>query len=475
MSENIQSNRGLPQQYKLDRGGVPAVPGPFRGIVKDNTDQARTGRVRVFLKEFNTGADENDDNNWKTMRYLPPFYGVTPNQQSPLGPGSYLRSPQSYGMWFTGPDIGTEVLCMFASGDFSVGYIIGYIPADTSTHMLPAIGASTNYVFDNAAQETVFAGASQLPVVEINTRNPDIAENPRYWDQPKPVHSYLAAIMFQQGIITDVQRGPITSNSQRETPSSVFGISTPGRAIYQGGLQDLDIEQELTESTLDDIQIVGRRGGHSLVMDDGSITGQDNLVRIRTSKGHQITMSDDGDFFYIVHANGETWIELGSEGTVDVYAANSVNVRTKGEINLHADADININAGGNLRMRAQDITMQGQNSVTVISDNDLTLYSQLSVNVRSDGTLALKNGTVGSWAGGNNLNLKSDRINLNGPAAANVIKPKSIAELKLPDTVFEPTTGWQVEQEALTTIVSRAPTHEPYPYHNRGVDVEITE
>jgi hypothetical protein len=27
--------------------------------------------------------------------------------------------------------------------------------------------------------------------------------------------------------------------------------------------------------------------------------------------------------------------------------------------------------------------------------------------------------------------------------------------------------------DALKTIVPRAPTHEPYPYHNKGVDVKI--
>ena len=95
MGLNTQSNRGLPPQYRLDRGGVPAVPGPFVGTVKQNTDFARSGRLKVFIKEFATGADEDDENIWKTVRYLSPFYGVTQNLQSPQGPGTFLRSPQS--------------------------------------------------------------------------------------------------------------------------------------------------------------------------------------------------------------------------------------------------------------------------------------------------------------------------------------------------------------------------------------------
>lgn len=475
MTDNIQSNRGLPPQYRLDRGGVPAVPGPFIGIVKQNIDYKRSGAVEVFIKEFATGANEDDPLIWKTMRYLSPFFGVTPNLQAPTGPGSYLRNPQSYGMWFTGPDIGTKVLCFFTSGDFSEGYYVGCVLETSVNHMLPAVGASTNFVVDNTAQENYFADCVQLPVVEINTRNPEIAENSRYWDQPKPVHSFVAAVMLQQGLINDLQRGPISSTSQRETPSGVFGISTPGRPIYQGGLQDQDIQQRINESRLDDLEIIGRRGGHSLVMDDGDLTGRDNLVRLRTAKGHQILMSDDGDFFYIIHANGDSWIELGSEGTLDVYAANSINLRTKGQINLHADQDININAGGNLAIKAGNITAESRQDTVFISNNNFTAYAKLELGIRSDGTLALKNSSVGSWAGGDKLDFKAGIINLNGPAAANVIKPKSLQDLQLPDTEFETNVGWIVKENSIETIVTRAPTHEPYPYHNRGVDVEISE
>jgi len=474
MAENIQSNRGLPPQYRLDRGGVPAVPGPFVGIVKQNSDYTRSGRLEVFIQEFATGANEDDRRIWKTVRYLSPYYGVTQNLQAPTGAGGYLRSPQSYGMWFTAPDIGTKVLCFFASGDFSEGYYVGCIIEAGATHMLPAIGASRNFKLDSEAQGKYFAAATQLPVVEINTRNLEIVESPRYFDADKPVHSYVAAIMLQQGIILDTQRGPITSNSQRETPSSVFGISTPGRPIYQKGLQDADIDQELQTAKLEDINIIGRRGGHSLVMDDGSINGRDNLIRIRTAKGHQITMSDDGDFFYFIHANGETWIELGSEGTLDVYAANSVNVRTKGEINLHADQDININAGGKFSVKANNVSVEAQESLNIISDQRLTVYSKLELGVRSDGTLALKNASTGSWAGGDALNLKAGAVNLNGPGATNVKEPERLKVNKLPDTEFNPDSGWQVKENAIDTIVLRAPTHEPYPFHNRGVDVEIS-
>jgi hypothetical protein len=47
----------------------------------------------------------------------------------------------------------------------------------------------------------------------------------------------------------------------------------------------------------------------------------------------------------------------------------------------------------------------------------------------------------------------------------------------LDDTTFNNSTGWQVKPDGLESIVTRAPTHEPYPFHNKGVaaSVSLTE
>ena len=472
MADNIQRGRGRGQGYKFDRGGVPAEMGPFLGVVKNNIDPTRAGRLQVYIEQF-AGPNEDDDSLWRTVQYMPPFYGITPHAGTSVGAGTYLGNQQSYGMWFTPPDIGVRVICFFIAGDPTQGFYIGALPELGISHMIPAVGAATQFQTDNQAQTTYFGNAKQLPVTEINSENLQVSEDPRFFDEKKPVHSVVAGVMFQQGVITDTARGPITSSSQRETPSSVFGISTPGRAVYQGGLSDVNIDQELTTAKPTDLKIIGRRGGHSFVMDDGNLQGQDNLVRIRTSKGHQITMSDDGNFFYIIHANGQTWVELGREGTIDLFSTNSVNIRTQGTLNLHADQDINMYAGNSINVKSKDVTIQSTNQMNLISDNGLTVFSNAELGIRSDGTLTLKSQS-GSWNSGDALTLKGGRLDLNSGSGGTVSKPQGLADIKLPDTVFQQGVGWEVETGAITTIVTRAPTHEPYPYHNRGTDVEVT-
>jgi len=475
VSEEIQRTRGVPSNYKQDRGGVPAQFGPFTGVVKNNVDPTRSGRLQVYIDVF-SGGDPNDSTKWTTVNYLPSFYGSTsPNLTPDAGVGTYPGNQTTYGMWFTPPDIGITVLCVFVNGDRQLGYYIGVVPDNGVGAMVPAIGGSDKYVTGNKNQETYFADAPLLPVTEINTNNPAVVNAGRFFDQPKPVQAVVAGAMFQQGLANDPERGPIKSSSQRETPSAVFGISTPGIPIFQGGMKPNNIRQKIQNNELKpaDARVIGRMGGHTLVMDDGDLQGNNALFRLRTPKGHQITMNDSDDFFYITHANGQTWLEFGREGTVDIFSTNSVNIRTQGDINFHADRDINMYAGGNIQVKSEkSTTMEAVTDFNITAQRDFKIYSKTTIGVRADGTMALQS-AGGSWLGGSDLKFTAGGIDLNGPTAPTVIAPKPIATIELDDTKFSTSKGWQVDPDALKTIVPRAPTHEPYPYHNKGVDVKI--
>jgi hypothetical protein len=470
---NVERPKGRAQNFKFDRGGQAADMGPFVGRVVNNVDPVRSGRLQVFIEQFSTGDGKNPET-WRWVAYLPPFYGVTNPETANEGAGSYPGNQQSYGMWFTPPDIGTRVMCFFVDGDPDNGYYIGCIPEPGVNRMIPAMGSvpRDQYVTQNVTQAEYFTQADRLPVTEINANNQAFNNDPRFFDKPKPVHSYQAAIFFQQGLINDTERGPIGSSAQRESPSAVYGISTPGQPIYQGGLDPQTIRRQLEsgELTPQDVKVIGRQGGHTLVMDDGDIEGDNSLVRLRTAKGHQITMSDTGDFFYITHANGQTWLEFGSEGTVDVYSTNSVNIRTQGDINLHADRDINMYAGRNFNIKANaKVNIGSTSTMNLASEDALTIYGSSTVGIRSDATLTL-NSKVGNWRAAGSLNLVGKPINLNSGGGGSVAVPKLFPKTLLDDTKFNYSTGWAVSPGGITSIVTRAPTHEPYPYHNQGTD-----
>ena len=483
MGQNLQRSRGRPAAYKYDRGGVPAEMGPFIGIVVNNIDNTRSGRLQVAIQEFNAinpngTPNLTNTNLWRTVSYCPPFYGATPFNgdinftAETTGPGTFPGNSSSYGMWFTPPDLGVRVLCFFVGGDPSQGYYTGCVPEPGINHMIPAIGSSSNYTRSNDAQATSFVNTKLLPVTEINDFNTAITENPRFFDQVKPVQSVVAAVLFQQGLDRDPIRGPIRSSSQRESPSTVYGISTPGKAIYNGGLDTKTIRGKLErrEITPLEVKVVGRQGGHTFVMDDGDLDGADTLVRIRTAKGHQITMSDDGDCFFITHANGQTWMEFGKQGTVDVFSTNSVNIRTQGTLNLHADKDINMYAGGKINIKSKDnLRLESDATMTVYAETKMLLYSKTEIGINSGGKLGIKS-KQGGWNASGSLNLKGSPINLNGGSPPSVSAAAGLKGFKLADTSLTEQ-GWIPQLGTLPTIVTRAPTHCPYLDANKGVNV----
>ena len=474
MAENIQRNRGRGTAYKHDKGGVPSEFGPFIGIIKSSVDATRAGRLRVYIESFG-GENPEDESNWRTVNYLPHFYGATEHAGGNDGTGNFLGNRHTYGMWMTPPDVGTRVFCFFANGDPNQGYYSGCVPDPGLGHMIPAIAATSKYDKTGAAAGSFYSGVGQVPVTEINGEDPAVFEDSRFWDRAKPIHSTHAYSIFQQGLINDTIRGPITSSSQRESPSNVFGVSTPGKPVYAGGFSEADIKSKLEkgEVTNEQAKVIGRRGGHTLVMDDGDLEGNDQLIRIRTSKGHQITMSDDGNCFYITHANGQSWLEFGAQGTVDVFSTNSVNVRTQGTINLHADKDINMYAGKNINMLSKQQLNLESTHVNLRAEAELKAYSKLKISVRSDQTLALDAGKVGSFDGGNNLALTAGCVALNSGGSIPVSPVTAIPKNKVSDSVFNNNTGWESQANKLETINTRVPTHEPWPFHNLGVSNSV--
>jgi hypothetical protein len=79
----------------------------------------------------------------------------------------------------------------------------------------------------------------------------------------------------------------------------------------------------------------------------------------------------------------------------------------------------------------------------------------------------------GSWNAGSAMVLQAGGIDLNGGSAENVDAPVKLEQYTMPDTEFNNATGWQISSSGVESIVTRAPTHEPWPFHNQGVEVEV--
>ena len=466
--------KGPAKSAKNDSGGGNTKDYPVIGVVKDNIDPTRAGRIKVAIQDGKGPVDSNDSGSWVTVQYLSTFFGSigSTSGKDSEDYGTYKNNPSSYGQWQAPPDIGTKVVCIFINGDVNAGYYIGAVPEPETLQMVPAIGASDKVTL-NEGESDSYGGATRLPVTNLNTNNKDKADSDQFLDTPRPVHSYTASVMSQQGIIRDPIRGPISSSASREPASRVgWGVATPGRPIYEGGYDDENLPSNLDQDKSEQLKVISRRGGHSIVMDDGDIIGRDQLIRIRTALGHQILMSDDGQTLMILHSNGQSYIELGKEGTVDIFSMNSINMRTQGDFNIHADRDINIHAMENLNIQAKNIHTNSEEETKSRAGKDYRIETLNNYTVKAASAFAASSGGESSMVAGGQAFINGSKVNLNSGSPG--LKPAAVPIVTLiaqTDTLFDKSKGWAAAPGKLLSIASRVPAH--YPWANAGMGVDI--
>ena len=440
----------------------------FIGIVKNNLDPTRSGRLQVWIPDL--GGSEDDSTTWRTVSYASPFFGSTYNPTAPKE-NSYKNTNHTYGMWAVPPDLNNQVLCTFVNGDPGRGYWFACVHSQLVSHyMVPGIAAGNAVESDTAdpnVKKYIDAqnGTSGVPVVEFNENNPD-SINSNFYNNKKPVHEEQFKQLLDQGLDKDRTRGSITSSSQRESPSTVFGISTPGRLVNDPAKSD-EFQQALSGDSLSEELFTKyssgpRKGGHQFVMDDGDLDGTDNLVRLRTAGGHQILMNDQKRVMYIANSSGSVWLEFADNGQMHVFSAGGMNFRSEGDINLHSDKNINITAKAKLNMTGVNNLNVESDDIKVRSINTMTVFAA-EMNIGSSGSLNLYADGAGNFQSGGALSCVGSMIQLNSGGGKTVAAPAKLPTMIHSDASRDDPAGpWNSVPRSLDSLCSIVPSHEPW-------------
>jgi len=378
-----ETSKTAPNTKAETAAGNRISPGPYIGVVKNVVDPLYSGAINVYIPEL--GGSPTDPSSWKKMMYASPFYGRTNIQDGK----DFSGSPHSYGMWFVPPDVDNKVLCIFANGDPAKGFWFACIPDFPALHMVPGLSAPID-------------GSSPAPVVDHydNKDNPSALSNVRKLD--RFTHDYQQKIWQKQGLLQDPDRGPGSSSAQRETPSGVFGISTPGRPLDSS---DPKLQDDPTSPGNQILGVRGRRGGHTLIMDDGDSTGDNQMFRIRSAAGHMILMNDTKEFIYIINSAGTGFIEMDAKGTINVYAESQMNIFAKDSFSVESQGAVKIKgktvdilAENGLSLQGADVNILGSGSTKVAGKQSLHLHSKKNtyltgescIQIKADGHIDLK-------------------------------------------------------------------------------------
>jgi len=515
-------------------------PGVYLARIISHLDPSFGGALQVTLLR-EQGNKLADDNQTYIVRFASPFFGSTgfefmgKNSASTSSTfDAYQDTQKSYGMWFVPPDVGVTVLVIFVDGDPSQGYWIGCVPPRFATNMVPGIAASDSVDID-AKDKRKFNTRQPLPVAEINRRLNATELRLDVDKIKKPVHP-IADRFLDQGLLEDDIRGFTTASSRREVPSSVFGILTPGPLDKRPGAKKSLIGrvQAQTETPV----AVSRLGGTQLIFDDGDDRYQrkksagelgqgaayadilnkekgdptipySEYFRVRTRTGHQLLMHNSEDLIYIGNSKGTAWVELTSNGKIDIYSQDSISIHTENDLNIRADRDINMEAGRNINFRtetgrwhadvATDLEFYVDNDakITVGNNVDLKIGSNFKIsvdsnydlkvgadskitttgsfNVRSDGSNRFTAGKDTDFKSGGNHTQSATKIDLNSAlaeTAAEAASADTVAPLILRDNVkTSKAAGWEqkYQEGILQSIMKRIPMHEPWALHENLV------
>lgn len=394
----------------------------YVGIVKDNRDVERMGRLRVYIPEL--GGQPSDELKWFTVDYCSPFAGATNLMNSISGSKSYTGTQQSYGFWAIPPDLENLVVVAFINGEPNRGIWFGCLYQQFMNNMVPGIAGSK--VFSDTNNN------SFAPAAEYNKKTQNLDPN----NPTRAEFLPLSKSIVMQGLTADSERGISRATARRESPSQVFGIKTPrGHHIY---IDDGEIEVDpLTKKP---------------IIQDNEIKRKENsneYIRIRTRSGVQILINDTTGYIYMNTKDGNVWLELSDQNGVEIYSKENFNLRTERDINIHSDKNINFYAESDINFRSNgSLSFSSREGFDILSEGYYKIGSE-SYDL-STKTMAMKAGKKISIESGDVINLNSAKILQNTVSGEKPDKPV-------------------VKKETIVnnvrTIVDILPTHEPYKGH----------
>lgn len=481
--------------------------GPYIAEVVGH-DSTKNGVLFVILPTKGAGLRLGEDKKKLTyresevipVRYACPFGGTSHIRFAKPGTSDfqtpdYADTQHSYGMWMIPPDIGAKVLVIFAEGQVDQGFWFSCIRDDFANSALPDFPAQRVAATDSETQnrygtDTQFVPSSEVNWSAVPKKAPltDGTYDSKADEIYRAPHTPKADQLAVQGLLQDSVRGITTTSARRESPSQVFGISTPGpvdRINLAGNIGKVGPNGDVD-------YIPTRLGGHTFVMDDGQLptSGTSDLVseaasqnkpvgemiRLRSRTGHQILMNDEKGLIYISNAKGTAWIELTESGKIDIFSNDSISVFASKDLNLTAGRDVNIESKRNMNLRGVGtLRMNSAGNIEAVSTQDFLVTTNDSIGLSAGNAMyqtSTNNFYVRSTQGDYFEETSLGFIHMNGPEVPVSPTAEGILLHSLPTNDIN--RGWHKGGSSEASkflaensyfISKRVTQHEPWLHH----------
>jgi hypothetical protein len=473
------------------------------GLVIDTNDPQQMGRVRCFCPFFGD-TDEKQIKNVPWAIHVSPLSGVTTFGRRGAEANN-ITGPVSYGMWGT-PKIGAYCLVGCIEGSSDLRFWMGCIHPQYLTHTMPH-GRFTwiderNGIPDGPLDtiENPINPLYNKLTQHFTTRNeveraPGTPSDPRRnmeW-RTRGVDRQVAALdeTYLEAVPEDDRPNSSVVDHRtgdffivEEEDGTEYTIDGQGYGISQ---QEPDINYRTTGDVNYDSHIYSwtTPGFHSISMDDRHTNCR---MRMRTIGGHQIIMDDTNERIYLNTGGGKTWIELDSEGNIDIYAGRNISMRASGDMNFFTDQTFRVQASKGIHLRTngemrthsdEDTHIRSEKNIRTHSAEETRMQAEKDFHVRTAGSLFEEAGKDTHIIAGSTMYITSkSNMNIKGGGETRVTAVDSMSMLSgdimyltggddihlngPPAEEAEQATQSQEALEKHAYWTARVPTHEPW-------------
>lgn len=326
-------------------GNNPGFTGITLGVVVDSDDPLQMGRLRIFCPSL------NDDP--KSVQYVPwaiyasPFSGSVNNDKYTRGVGgdqtAETKGALHYGFWAI-PELGAHVLVGCVDGDFRRRFWMACVPQHQETNTLH----HGRWKWDDGKIEGPLSSSDQ-PMQPLYDNLSEAFQNKK--DSPewktRAADYQASAIREDAGQIPNPKKRTYTDQTNKSMVDSeddewikdaigAHGYDWSGYKNYGAFLAPRTYG-------------MSSPGMHAIVMDDRPFN---NRIRMRTTTGHQIILDDTNERIYISTNKGKSWLEMDSNGRIDVFSDGGISFGTTGDMNFTAQGTIRLHASESIHMYA---------------------------------------------------------------------------------------------------------------------------
>lgn len=387
------------------------------GVVVDTSDPQQMGRVRVRVEAYGDTQFIDDGNlPWAVM--CTPFAGMIHQTSFSRGPyeSDHVDGPLAYGM-FNVPKVGAIALVSCLDGDPMTRVVVGYTHVEQTVHTMP----HGRYILSEQSDQ---------PAGPVSSKETNV----------QPLHNNFTKAFGGRNNFewktrgADRSVGGLTQSFKSNNPDGTFASDLPddvnvsvtesdgNKYTRTAGYQ----KSRLTPDKLDSqVYCWVTPGFHAISMDDS----KDNCrMRFRTTTGHQIILDDSNERIYISTNEGANWVEMDSDGSIDIFSDTKVSIHAVGDINLRSNSSIRLDADAGIHIRS---------GTNVNTTADIAINTHANVIVQSSDTTVTNTAQSFHIACESDINMTAQMIHQNGPEARS----------DRPEDAF---------------VASRIPEHEPW-------------